>query len=198
MSKTQERSSGFEVARLFGKWDYEGVEVLDIGLKRYLSLRPGHIPHTGGRHEHQRFRKSELSPVERLVNNLMRPGKAGGKKDKARKIVQAAFELIHLRTGKNPIEVLVRAIENSAPCEDTTRIRYGGIVYLLSVDMAPQRRADLALRLLAEGARRSAFGSPKTIEECLADELIAASNRDSKSYAVAKRDEIERVARSSR
>jgi len=184
--------------KLFNKWGFDGVEVQDLGLKQYISLNPVFLPHTGGRHEHQRFEKSKVNIVERLANNMMHHGLCGGKKTRALDIVKIAFEIIHLKTGRNPIEVLVRAVENSAPCEDTTRISYGGIVYHKAVDIAPQRRVDLALRLLTEGARRTAFGNPKTIEESLADELIAAAERDSRSYAVQKRDEMERVALSSR
>lgn len=109
-----------------------------------------------------------------------------------------AFEIIHLKSGRNPIAVLVQALENSAPCEDTTRIGYGGIVYHRAVDSSPQRRVDLALRFLAEGARRSAFGDRKTIEECLADELLFAAEEDSRSFAIQRRDEMERVAQASR
>jgi len=109
---------------------------------------------------------------------LMRPGKNAGKKLRAINVVKNAFEIIHLRTGENPIQVLVRAIENSAPCEDTTRISYGGIVYHLAVDISPQRRLDLALRFICEGARQASFGNPKPLEECLAEEIILAANND--------------------
>ena len=184
--------------KLFGKWSFEDVKVEDPGLVRYISLKPVFIPHSGGRHEHQRFKKSEVNIVERLVNQLMKPGKNAGKKARAIQILKNAFEIIHLRTGQNPIQVLVKAIENAAPCEDTTRISYGGIVYHVAVDMAPQRRVDLALRWLTEGARKAAFNNLKTIDECLADEIILAANRDSRSYAVSRRDEQERIALSSR
>ena len=139
--------------KLFGKWDFEEVKVEDIGLARYISLKPVFIPHSGGRHEYQRFKKSEVNIVERLVNHLMRPGKNGGKKARAIQIVKNAFEIIHLKTGENPIQVLVKAIENAAPCEDTTRISYGGIVYHVAVDVSPQRRVDLALRFITDAAR---------------------------------------------
>ncbi|MFQ5762004.1 MAG: 30S ribosomal protein S7 [Candidatus Bathyarchaeia archaeon] len=184
--------------RLFGKWDFEGIEVVDPGLTRYVSLKPVSLPHTGGRHEYQRFKKSDTPIVERLLNQLMRPGRNGGKKARAIQTVRNAFEIIHLKTGKNPLEVLVRAVENSAPCEDTTRISYGGIVYHVAVDVAPQRRLDLAVRFIAEGARKASFSNPKTRDECLADEIILAAQRDTKSYAVAKRDEQERISLSSR
>jgi small subunit ribosomal protein S7 len=184
--------------KLFEKWSFKGAEVKDVGLQRYISLRPVVIPHSMGRHEHKRFRKASISIVERLANNLMRPGKNAGKKAKVMNIVHHAFEIVNLRTGKNPIEVLVKAVENSAPCEDTTRISMGGIVYHLSVDVSPQRRVDLALRHLADGARQATVNNPRSIEECVAEELILAGNNDMKSFAVAKRHEIERVAQASR
>lgn len=187
-----------EEPKLFEKWSFSGIEVKDLGLKRYVSLRPAYAPHSMGRHEHGRFRKADVNIVERLVNNLMRPGPAAGKKARAVNQVRNAFEIIHLRTGQNPIEILVKAIENAAPCEDTTRISYGGIVYHMAVDVAPLRRVDLALRLLTEGPRKASLNNPRPLEECIADELVLAANRDVKSYAISKRNEMERVARSSR
>jgi small subunit ribosomal protein S7 len=184
--------------KLFGKWSFQGVEASDAGLKRYVSLKPVVIPHSMGRHEHKRFRKANVNIVERLANNIMRPGKNAGKKAKVTNILKNAFEVINLRTGKNPIEVLVRAVENSAPCEDTTRLSYGGIAYRLSVDVAPLRRVDLALRNLCEGAREASINNPRSIEECLAEELVLAANHDMKSHAVSKRHEKERVAKASR
>lgn len=184
--------------KLFGKWSFKGIEVKEPGLKRYISLKPVYIPHSMGRHEHKKFRKAEVNIVERFINNLMRPGKNAGKKAKAINILKNTFEIIHLRTGRNPIEVLVRAIENSAPCEDTTRISYGGVVYHLAVDISPQRRVDLALRFLSEGGRKGSFGNPRSLEECLAEELILAANNDMKSQAIMKRHEIERIAQAVR
>ena len=187
-----------DAIRLFGKWSFVGVQVRDPGLKRYISLRPVWLPHTGGRHEHRRFDKSEVPIAERLINKLMRPGRNGGKKQLAYNIVKTAFDIIYLRTGENPLQVLIRAIENSAPREETTRITYGGITYRISVDVSPQRRVDLALKFLADGARNCAFNNPKPIEECLADEIILAARGDVNSYAVRQKEEIERIALSSR
>lgn len=184
--------------KVFGEWDLNGIEVQDLGLQRYISLTPILIPHGAGRHEHQRFGKSSINIVERLTNNMMRPGRVGGKKAKALSIVRNALRLIHIRTGKNPIEILVKAIENSAPCEGVTRIAYGGIVYPISVDIAPQRRVDLALRFISDGARQASFSNPRTIDECLAEEIMLASTRDNRSFGVRKRDEMERVALASR
>jgi len=183
---------------LFQKWTFKEIDVKDPGLKRYINLTPMTLPHSMGRHEHKRFRKARVNIVERFINGFMRPGKNAGKKAKTTNFVKQAFEIIYLRTGKNPVEVLVKAVENAAPCEDTTRISYGGVVYHLSVDIAPQRRIDLALRNLTEGARKIAANNPRSLPETIADELILASNNDIKSAGIAKRNEIERIAQSSR
>jgi len=184
--------------KVFEKWESEDIEVMDPGLEKYLSVKPVLYPHSGGRHEHKRFRKSSLNVVERLVDNMMRPGRAGGKKAKAVGIVRNAMEIISLKTGKNPVETLVKAVENTAPAEDVTRVAYGGIVYPISVDIAPQRRIDIALRFMTDGARQASYSNPKTIDECLAEEITYAAQRDNRSFAVRKRDEMERVALASR
>jgi small subunit ribosomal protein S7 len=203
MSNNSSLSSDQKIL-LFGKWSFNDVRVEDPGLARYICLKPVFIPHSGGRHAKERFKKSTISIVERLVNNLMHkpgtknPGKNSGKKILAINIVKHAFDIIYLKTGRNPIQILVKAIENAGPREETTRIAYGGVVYHVSVDVAPQRRLDLALRHIAQGARAMAFRNPKPIEECLADELILAATNDPKSYAIQKKDEIERIAFASR
>ena len=184
--------------KLFQKWSFKDTKVEDLGLQRYLNLTPMVVPHSMGRHEHQRFRKANVNIVERLINGLMRPGKNSGKKAKTTNIVRQAFEIINIRTGKNPVEILVKAVENSAPCEDTTRISYGGVVYHLSVDVAPQRRIDLAIRHITEGASAACANNPLSIQEAVANELVLAANNDIKSAGVSKRNEIERVAQSSR
>jgi small subunit ribosomal protein S7 len=191
---------------LWNKWDITHVKVEDQGLARVIELRPTLLPHSGGRHEHQKFSKSKVNVVERLVNQLMHFGKKhakntgrmGGKKQRAMNIVHTAFEIIQVRTGENPVQVLVRAIENSSPNEDTTRMSYGGVVYHISVDISPMRRIDLALRFISEGVREASFGSMRSVEEVLADEIIAAARGDSASVAVKRRNEQERIAMASR
>uniref|UniRef100_A0A7J3Z6F4 Small ribosomal subunit protein uS7 n=1 Tax=Ignisphaera aggregans TaxID=334771 RepID=A0A7J3Z6F4_9CREN len=184
--------------KLFGKWSYRDVVVLDPSLKKYISLKPVVVPHSAGRHSHRRFGKAEVPIVERLINRLMRKMKNTGKKHLAYNIVKMAFELINAKTGENPLQVLVRAVENSAPREETTRIMYGGIIYHVAVDVSPMRRVDLAVRHLTEGAFLCSFRSVKPIEECLADEIVAAAANDAKSYAIQRKEEIERIALSSR
>jgi len=191
---------------LFEKWDLAGIKVEDQGLQKAISLKPSIAATSLGRHEHKKFGKLEVNIVERLANNIMHFGKKyaknagrmGGKKQRALKVVHNTLDIIALKTGANPVEVLVRAIENSAPNEDTTRIAYGGVVYHVAVDIAPSRRVDLALRFLGEGLREAAFSSPRSVEEILADEIIMAANNDTNSFAIKKKNEQERIAMSSR
>lgn len=193
--------------KLFNKWDTNNIEVTDIGLNRVISLRPSAvIPITFGRHEHQRLKKSDVNIIERLSNKMMHFGKKyakntgrmGGKKARVLNVVRTALDIINVETGKNPLELLVRAIENASPNEDTTRIVYGGVVYHVSVDVAPLRRVDLALRFIAEGVREATYSNPQTIEEALAREIILAANNDMASHAVKKKNEQERIAMASR
>jgi len=195
MSRSQ---TTVEVPKLFGEWGFEGIDVRDIGLQRYLNLTPIYIPHTGGRHEARKFRKSDMNIAERLINSLMRPGGSGGDKSRIISVVRNAFKIINLRTGRNPVEVLVRAVENAAPNEDTTRIGYGGVVYRLAVDISPQRRIDLALRFIVRGVKEAAFSNRLTLEEVLATHLIGAANNDGNTFAIRRKQEVERIALSSR
>ena len=192
---------------LFNKWETGNIEINDPGLTKVISFNPSMvIPVSFGRHEHQRLKKAEVNLIERLANKLMRFGKKyakntgrmGGKKAKSLNVVQTAFDIIHLETGKNPVELLVRAIENSSPNEDTTRIVYGGVVYHVSVDVSPLRRLDLALRFIAEGVREATYSTPQMIEEALAKEILLASNNDMSSHAIKKKNEQERIAMASR
>ena len=191
---------------LFRKWDLSDIEIKDQGLKYAISLKKVIIPLTFGRSALKRFNKAETNIVERMVNKLMHFGKKyakntgrmGGKKIHSINTVKVAFEIIHLKTGKNPVEVLVRAIENSAPNEDTTRIVYGGTVYHVSVDVAPIRRVDLALRFLADGVKEATFSNPKAIEEHLSEHLMMAADNNPDAPSIKKKRELERIAQASR
>ncbi len=184
------------MSQMFDKWDLAEVKVEDMGLVNYLCLDEILVPHTMGRHVKRQFAKSKVSIVERLMNKIMRTHLNSGKKNKAYNIVQGALEIINKRSKQNPIQVLVKAVENTAPREETTRIKYGGIGYQVAVDIAPQRRVDLSLGFLTRGAMQSAFKNKRSVEEALADELLLASEYDTRSFAIGKKEEKERIARS--
>jgi small subunit ribosomal protein S7 len=183
---------------MFGKWDMAAVTVNDLGIKRYVCLKPVAIPHSSGRHAKQQFHKSDISIVERLVNNLMRSEKNSGKKQMTIRIVDEAFDIINKKTGKNPVQVLVDAIANAGPREEVVRLKYGGISVPKAVDTAPQRRVDSALRYIAMGTYQAAFKSKRAVADCLASELLAASNGDSKAFSIGRKDAKERVAKAAR
>ncbi len=199
--------------KIFNKYDVEGVEIKDPSLAQVISLKPLIVPHTFGRHAKKQFAKMKVNIVERLINKLMRGGTGEktsgkvirthgnlqGKKLKLVKIVEQAFDIVAEKTKKNPIQVLVNAVENAAPREDTTRVSFGGVSYQVAVDISATRRLDLALRNITLAAIMGSFNKDKSLAESLADELIYTANGDvQNSYAIRKRDEMERMARSAR
>ena len=183
--------------KLFGKWSYDDVVVNDMALKDYISATKDfaqYVPHSAGRYNLKRFRKANMPIVERLTNSLMMHGRNNGKKIMALRIMRQTFELIHLMTDENPIQVLVTAIVNAGPREDSTRIGSAGVVRRQSVDVSPLRRVNQGIMLMCGGARKAAFRNIKSFPECLADEICNAAKGSSNSFAVKKKDEIERVA----
>ena len=191
---------------LFRRWDMSNIEINDPGLKTAISLKKQILPYTYGRSALKRFNKADVNIVERLCNKTMHFGKKyakntgrmAGKKTRALNTVKLAFEIVWLNTGKNPVETLVRAVEFSAPNEDTTRIVYGGTVYHVSVDVAPIRRVDLALKFIADAIKEATFSNPKPIEEHMAEQLIMAASNDPNAPSVKKKHELERIAQASR
>ena len=109
-----------------------------------------------------------------------------------------AFEVIEKKKNTNPISILVKAIENSASREEITRIEYGGLARAKSVDVSPQRRVDLAIRFLIVGANRKAFNKKKAIHDALAEEILLAYDNNMASYAINKKENVERQSEASR
>ena len=157
-----------------------------------------YVPHTAGRYAAKRFRKAQCPIVERLVNALMMHGRNNGKKLMAVRIVKHTMDIIALLSDQNPLQVIVDAIINSGPREDATRVGSAGVIRRQAVDMSPLRRVNQAIWLITTGSREDAFRNVKTIAECLADELINAAKGSSNSYAIKKKDELERVAKANR
>jgi small subunit ribosomal protein S7 len=183
---------------LFGKFDISGVTVRDPGMGRYMDVTPLAVPHTGGKRTNKQFAKAKMSIVERLINNMMRTEDFTGKKIKAYKAVENSFTIIHEKTKQNPLQVFVDALQNAAPREEVTRLQYGGISVPKAVDVAPSRRVDLALRNICKGSLEAVRKSKKSVEECLADEILSAARNDMNCFSVAKKEEVERVAASAR
>jgi len=197
--------------KLFNRWSFENIEFSDRTLENYINLKPIIVPHSAGRHEHRRFWKSsKVSVIERFVNRLLSPGFIGsrikghkssynsGKKGKLLRSLKNAFILIELNSGENPVQILVDAVVNTAPREETTKIAMGGISYASAVDIAPQRRVDLAIKYLAQAIGARSHANEKQFEENLAQEVLLAARNSQDSRAVKRKDEIERIAVSAR
>jgi len=191
--------------KLFGKWSYENVQCSEHSLVEYLSVRnvksQVYTPYTAGKYQKKRFQKVSCPITERFTNMLMVGNhRQNGKKQQAVRIFRQTLEIIHLLTGQNPLEVLFEAIVQSGAREDSTRMGSGGTVRRQAVDVSPLRRINQAIYLLCKGSREAAFRSFKSMSETLADEIINASKGvgQSNSFAVKKKDEIERVAKGNR
>lgn len=195
--------------KAFNRWSTDGIKVEDPGLKNYITLNAKIVPRTGAKYAGNRFHKSRVFIVERLMNKLMVPGhksrkhfkssgRTTGKAHKAYDIVEKTFKIIEKRTNGNPVKVFVKALENAAQREEIITIEYGGARYPKAVECAPQRRIDLALRYMTQGSYSKSFNSKKSIELCLTEEIINAYNLNSTSTAIQKKLEIERQSDASR
>lgn len=196
---------------LFNRWGLE-VEVKDRSLKSVVDLRDV-FPHTHGKHANKYMGKTKVNIVERLANKLMRGGtgekvsgkvirthgRLQGKKYTVLKIIYKAFEIIESKEKTNPVEMLIRAIENAAPREDITKMEIAGVRYQLAVDISSIRRIDVALRNLVLASILKHWSTKRPMHEVLADEIMLAAKNDvTNSYALKKKDEIERIAQSAR
>jgi small subunit ribosomal protein S7 len=184
--------------KVFGKWDASEVTCRDPGLAPYVNLTTVGVPHTGGRHANAWFGKAKLSVVERYINKLMRTGKYTGKKQGAMKAFEEALDTMHERSGDNPLQLFVDALCYAAPMEEITRIKFGAVSQPKAVDASPSRRLDIALRNLAAGAASGTRKSKRTLTQCIVNEITKASSGDVTSFAVAKKEEVERIAASAR
>ena len=195
--------------KAFNKWSTEGIKVEDPGLKDCITLQPKIVPRTGAKYAGYRFHKSKVFIIERLMNKIMIPGHKGkkhfktsspltGKAHKAYDITEKTLRIIEKQMNDNPIKIFVKALENAAQREEIITIEYGGARYPKPVECTPQRRIDLALRHMTQGAYHKSFNSKRPIEDCLAEEIINAYNLSSVSNAIAKKLEVERQSDASR
>ncbi len=195
--------------KAFNRWSVEGIDVKDPGLKDYITLSPRIVPRTGARYAKNKFYKSRTFIIERLMNKIMITGHRSkkhkitsyihtGKSLTAYKLLEKALDVIEKQAKQNPIKVIVEAIENAAPREEIISIEYGGARYPKAVECSPQRRIDIALRQMTQGAFAKSFNTKKAYSDCLADEIINAWQRSPTSNAISKKLELERQADASR
>ena len=194
---------------LFNRWDTNEVKVNDYGLRTHINLVPIIVPRTDGKYTTKQKDKRKINVVERFSNKIMVPGHRG-KKHKITSgqfsgntvtiynSMKEAFVIIENKTKKNPIQVLVEAIENSALLEEVASYRLGGIIARNAVIVSPHRRLDIALRHISQGIYRTSFKNKSSLAQVIAAELIAAANNDNKTFAIQERNRIEKEAEGAR
>lgn len=193
--------------KLFGRWD-SAVPINDSSLKGYINIEPKIMPKSEGS-QRGRFHKSKMHVVERLALKMLvsghtgkkhkiTSGKFGGGYITILKQVEKALEIVETKTKKNPIEVLVGAIENAALREEVISYQMGSIMAREAVITAPQRRVDKTLRFFAQAAYRKSFNKKTGLAASLADEIIAAYNNSGDSFAIKEKERIEREATGAR
>ena len=194
--------------KIFDKYDISGIQVQDMGLRAVINLKPKLILKSQGRNA-VKFGQTKVNVVERLMNKLavaghrgkkhkLEKGNATGKYTKNMQIILEVLDIIEKKTGKNPVEVLVRAIENAAPRDETTVIEYGGARYPQAVDISPLRRFTMTLRYIVQGSYDKSFNKKKTIVQSLAEEIMMSADNNGESLAVRKKKESEAQADSAR
>ena len=141
--------------------------------------------------------RREMSPdpvyrsllVTQLVNKVM----LHGKKSTAESIVYEAMKAIEVKTGTEPLSTLKRAIDNVKPPLEVRSRRVGGATYQVPVEVRPRRATTLSIRWVVEYARGR---REKTMAECLAAEILDASN--GLGVSMKKRDDMQKMVESNK
>jgi len=191
--------------KLFDKWSFNEVIVTDAGLVDYINVKPIVAPRTNGYYHNTPFYKTKVNIVERLMNRVQVTGHKGkkhhhssghntGKAKAIATMMKEILEILEKKTKENPIQVLVEAIEHAAPREEVIAIERSGARYAQAVDMAPTRRVDLVLRYLCQGAGQKAFNKTTDYTKALADEILDCYEWGNSSFAMNKKNEIEKMA----
>jgi len=194
--------------KIFDLYDVSQVSVKDPALKPYVNLNQKLILKSQGRRK-DKLAMTRVNVVERLANRLAVPGHSGrkhriitswssGKYNRNMKTVLQVLSIVEKKTGRNPVQVFVEAIENGSPRDEITVIESGGARYPQAVDCSPMRRINLAIRWMVQGSYQKCFGKKTKMADALANEIINASKGTMDSYSCSKRNESEKQADSAR
>ena len=123
--------------------------------------------------------------VTKLINRIM----IDGKKGVAQTIFYDAMKIVEEKTGKEPMDVLEKALENIKPALEVKSRRVGGANYQVPIEVRPDRSQALGLRWLVQYAR---LRGGHSMAENLANEIIDAANGT--GAAVKKREDTHRMA----
>jgi len=194
--------------KIFDRYDISGIQIKDPALKPYIILAPKLVVKSYGR-QLEKLSHAKLNIIERLAGRLGVPGHVGkkhkiitnwgsGKYNTNMKTIISCLDIIEKKTGKNPVQVLVDAVENCSPRDEITVIESAGARYPQAVDASPLRRVNMAIRWIVQGAYGKSFGKKTKMVDALANEIIAAAKGTMESYAMGKKNESEKQADSAR
>ena len=145
----------------------------------------------------RRAKKREILPDPRfsdlLVSKMINIVMERGKKSLAERIVYGALDILKEKTGKEPLEVFKRSIDNVRPLLETKSRRVGGATYQVPVSVRPERSNTLAMRWIKTFAK-SRKGKPIRIK--LADEILDGFNKTGAAFK--KREDTHKMAESNR
>jgi small subunit ribosomal protein S7 len=194
--------------KLFDKYDVDAIAITDPALKPYLNVEARILPKSHGRNV-GKFGAGKIPLIERFANRIAVPGHVGkkhkiitswssGKYNRNMSTMLTVLTIIEEKKKTNPIQILIKAIENGAPRDETTTIEYGGARYPQAVDVSPTRRINLTIRWLVQGAYQRCFGKKKKMAESLAQEIMLTADGNMESFVLAKKNDVEKQADSAR
>jgi small subunit ribosomal protein S7 len=123
--------------------------------------------------------------LAKFINVIMKDGK----KSVAEKIAYDALASVAEVKSTDGLAVFQQALDNISPRVEVKSRRVGGATYQVPVEVRPERRTALAMRWLAEAARKR---GEKSMSMRLAGELNDAF--DGKGTAVKKKEDPHRMA----
>jgi small subunit ribosomal protein S7 len=123
--------------------------------------------------------------VTQIANRIMTRGKKG----LSESIVYEGLTKVGERTGKDPLPILKKAIDNIKPLLEIRSRRVGGATYQVPVEVAPRRGTTLAIRWLVIFARSR---REKSMAERLAGEILDASGGT--GGAAKRREDMHKMA----
>ena len=126
--------------------------------------------------------------VTKLINRLMRHGK----KSVARKQVYRALELLKTKTGQEPLQAFLTALDNISPQMEVRARRIGGAAYQVPSPVRGPRKDSLAIRWLIAAADARSNSECHSMGEKLAAELTEALNNS--GGAIKKKLDAHRMA----
>ncbi|MEI8093532.1 MAG: 30S ribosomal protein S7 [Spirochaetales bacterium] len=104
-------------------------------------------------------------------------------------IVMRAFALLAEKSGKEPLEVFLKALDNVKPVVEVKSRRVGGSTYQVPIEIRESRREALAHRWIINASRTR---SGKSMSEKLAAELFDAFSNTGSAFK--KKEDTHRMA----